>query len=121
MDESLRADIDNELYYYPTLNIKYPKNPGNYIRPGRPYNVLDLDSDSRFQDLGLMDRIFDGNNMYVFRLDGGMEIANNIGHVDIPVMFNDEECCLAYEDYYDGGDDGVVNCNRYDVVDPRTL
>lgn len=121
MDESFRADIDNELYYYPTLNIKYPKIPGNYIKPGKMFNVQELDTEEGFQDLDVMDGLFTNKNIYVFKLDSGDEVAKNIGHVDVPITIRETESYRVFEDYYDDSGDGESYSEIYDIADPRTF
>lgn len=121
MEESFRADIDNELYYYPTLNIKYPKIPGNYIKPGKMFNVQELDTEEGFQDLDVMDGLFTNKNIYVFKLDSGDEVAKNIGHVDVPITIRETESYRVFEDYYDDSGDGESYSEIYDIADPRTF
>jgi hypothetical protein len=51
-------------------------------------------------------------------------ILSSIGRIDIPIMLDDTEYILAYEDYLDIAVDnlkGKRNCDLYDSTDPYVL
>lgn len=94
-EESYRFPVSSDLYYYPTLNVSYPKKAANYVESNTSFAVNGSANTSVMYD------IFDSRNLFVMTLEDTNYIADKIGQVDIPVLYNDVDDVRAYEDYLD--------------------
>ena len=106
-DEELRFDVSSDLYYYPTMNLKYPKSAANAV-----------DSTSNHSsegDLSVLEDIFGENNLFVIDLEDPNAIADKIGKVAIPVMVNDVEDVRVFEDWLDYGEGGLSGIHNYEI------
>ena len=61
-------DISSDMYYYPSVNIKYPYSPGSYL--------ASLGYERELRTGSYYSNIFDGTNFYTFEIDDPVEIAN---------------------------------------------
>jgi len=116
-EETYRFPVSSDLYYYPTLNVSYPKKAANYVESNTSFAVNGSANTSVMYD------IFNSRNLFVMTLEDTKYIADKIGQVDIPILYNDVDDVRAYEDYLDEEEvsPGVsaYNYQRYDVGDPR--
>lgn len=129
-DEELRFDISSDLYYYPTMNLSYPKQAADYLsRNG-------LVGGSTSGQLSVLKSIYNRSNLFVLDVDDPVEIADKIGTVAVPVLLNEVDDIRAYEDwldtetivstYIDGGVEKHISVDiphyqMYDANDPRAL
>lgn len=67
-DEQSIYGIEDDMYYYPSVNIKYPYSPGSYLES--------LGFKDQLRTGSYFSNAFDSSNYYVFRLDDPQEIAN---------------------------------------------
>lgn len=109
-DEELRFSLDNDLYYYPTLNFKYPRTAGQYVDDAR-----------RKQNTSPLDGVFTMDNVYAIQLMDAVAALSDVEQVDIPILYASTECYHAYEDFLAADDSGAPNYEKYDVADPRTF
>lgn len=68
--------------------------------------------------------LFGQGNLFMLDMDDPEALLSRIGRVDIPIMADDAECVMAYEEYMDLADGDLSarrNCDLYDVSDPRVL
>ena len=94
-DEELRFDISSDLYYYPTMNLSYPKQAADYLsRNG-------LVGGSTSGQLSVLKSIYNRSNLFVLDVDDPVEIADKIGTVAVPVLLNEVDDIRAYEDWLD--------------------
>lgn len=129
-DEELRFAVSSDLYYYPTMNLSYPKQAADYVKDGK------LISDSSSGILSVLKSIYDGTNLFVVDLDDPIKIADKLGRVAVPVIVNDIDDVRAYEDWLDTSsfistyiEDGIeTSCSVdlkfseiYDSNDPRAF
>lgn len=107
--EELRFDLSDDAYFYPSLNRKYPKNPGMNAS-------TEMFSTTNASDMEYVKNIFGDRNLFIFNLDSGKDVADSIGNIGMDVDGGDLDDCRVFEDYYD--DDNYL---KYDDVDPRSL
>lgn len=107
-NEEMIYDISSDMYYYPSINIKYPYSPGSYLEQLGFKN--ELRSGSFFSNA------FDDTNYYSFRIDDPAEIADLIGNVSIGIEARDLEIITVFEDYISS--DAL---NKYDYLDTRNF
>lgn len=108
-DEELRFDLSNDAYYYPSLNRKYPKSRAHRVS-------TDMFSSTNTNDLSYVKNIFGDRNLFIFNLDDGNDIADDIGTIDMDVDGGQLDECRVFEDYYDD-----ENYLKYDDDDPQSL
>lgn len=101
-------DISSDMYYYPSVNIKYPYTPGTYLES--------LGFEKGLRTGSYFEKMFDNTNYYTFRIDKPKEVANKIGNVSILIQGKDLEVALAYEDYVISGAEA-----KYDYSDKRNF
>lgn len=106
-DEELRFDVSSDLYYYPTMNLKYPKSAANAIDTANNY--------SSKGDLSVLEDIFGENNLFVMDLEDPNAIADKIGKVAIPVMVNNVEDVRVFEDWLDYGEGDLSSIHNYEI------
>lgn len=102
-DEQDYFKYGDDLYYFPTLNTKYPRTVGNSVYM-KSHNNIALWNNA--------DQIFDDGNLFIFDMVDSKHIADNIGYVDIPIDSNNSNCLKVVEDYVVG---------TYDIEDPSIL
>ena len=91
-DEELRYFvISDDLYYYPSLNRKYPSKPSDYYNENK-FQVNNTENAAKLYD------IFDSSNLFVIQLDDD-SVFKNLGQVDIPIFQNSGESIRVYEDF----------------------
>lgn len=113
LDEDFRYELHHPGYFYPSLNAKFPVTPAQYAARS-----------TTFRENGITDiltDVFGQGNLFMLDMEDPQAVMSSIGRIDIPVRHFDSECILAYEDYTDESDQGIRNCNLYDVSDPRSL
>lgn len=116
VDEEIYFDISSDLYWYPTLNISYPRMAGEYIVMDQSFQRQDS------TDLNILGKIYDNYNMFIIDIDNPYEVLQNIGQVDIPLIYNDVDDVRVYEDYLDSDmANGIPNYEKYDIGDSRLL
>lgn len=93
-DEELKFLISNDLYYYPTMNLAYPKQAGDAVDRGK---ITSRNSAL----LSVLTNIYNEKNLFVVNLLDPVRIADKIGQVAIPILFNDTDDIRAYEDWND--------------------
>jgi len=106
-DEELRFDVSSDLYYYPTMNLKYPKSAANAVESGSNY--------SSKGDLSVLEEIFGEHNLFVIDLEDPDAIADKIGKVAISVMVNDVEDVRVFEDWLDYGEGDLSDSHNYEI------
>ena len=129
-DEELRFAVSSDLYYYPTMNLSYPKQAADYVQAGQ------LVAGSSIGELSVLKSIYDGTNLFVLDLDDPKAIADKLGKIAIPVSINNVDDLRAYEDWLDTSsfistfiEDGVEKTTEiemkfseiYDASDPRAF
>ena len=92
-DEEYRFPVSSDLYYYPTLNLAYPKRMGDFVDGNTSFAMNGAANTSVMYD------IFNDGNLFVMQLEDSKYIANKIGQVDIPILYNDVNDIRAFEDY----------------------
>ena len=91
-DEELRYFvISDDLYYYPSLNRKYPSKPSDYYSENK-FQVNNTENAAKIYD------IFDSSNLFIIQLDDD-SVFKNLGQVDIPIFQNSGESIRVYEDF----------------------
>lgn len=91
-DEELRYFvISDDLYYYPSLNRKYPSKPSDYYNENK-FQVNNTENAAKIYD------IFDSSNLFIIQLDDD-SVFKNLGQVDIPIFQNSGESIRVYEDF----------------------
>ena len=91
-DEDLRYFvISDDLYYYPSLNRKYPSKTSDYYNENK-FQVNNTENAVKLYD------IFDSSNLFIIQLDDD-SVFKNIGQVDIPITQNSGESIRVYEDF----------------------
>lgn len=106
-DEQMIYDISSDLYYYPSVNIKYPYSPGTYLES--------LGYENELRPGSYYSNAFNGQDYYVFRIDDPAKLAAQLGKVSIGIE-GVAEAFIADEDYIETGD-----INKYDYADPRNF
>lgn len=129
-DEELKFSISSDLYYYPTMNLAYPKQAGDIVDRGKLTN-------RNSALLSILTNIYNEKNLFVINLLDPIKIANKIGQVAIPILINDIDDIRAYEDWNDVStivsesldqfgnkielSSELTISQIYDVDDPRSL
>lgn len=106
-DEELRFDVSSDLYYYPTLNLKYPKSIVNYVDTNSGYSSKGA--------LSVLDELFGERNLFILNLEDPKEIADKIGKIAIPITMNDTEDIRVYEDWLDYGEGDLSDLHNYEI------
>ena len=115
-DEDFRYELDHPGYFYPTVNAKFPMNPAQY--------AMQMTS---FKDNAASDMLvglFGQNNLFLLDMEDPAATLGNMGRIDIPILLDDQEYVLAYEEYMDyakGELSSRRKCDLYDVSDPQVL
>lgn len=114
-DEELHFAVSSDLYYFPSLNVSYPKSAVDCItRMGI--------TKQEEADLGYLQTLFNKHNLFVVTLDRADDVAKNIGSVDIPILLDNTNDIRMYEDWLD--DDlstGLPNSQTIGITDPRAM
>ena len=114
-DEELHFAVSSDLYYFPSLNVSYPKSAVDCItRTGV--------TKKEGADLGYLQSLFNTHNLFVMTLDRANDVAKNIGSVDIPILLDNTNDIRVYEDWLD--DDlstGLPNSQTIGITDPRVM
>ena len=92
-DEELRFAVSSDLYYYPTMNLSYPKQAADYVQYGK------MIAKSTSGELSILKSLFDESNLFIVDLDDPKRISDKIGNVAIPVMINNVDDARAFEDW----------------------
>jgi hypothetical protein len=92
-DEELRFALSSDLYYYPTMNLSYPKQAADYVSYGK------MVSKGTSGELSVLKKLFDVTNLFVVDLDDPKRIADKIGNVAIPAIINNVDDARAFEDW----------------------
>ena len=91
-DEELRYFVlSDDLYYYPSLNRKYPAKPGDYYNENK-FHVSNTENAAKLYD------IFDQTNLFIIQLDDE-SIFKNLGIIDIPIERDSGDSIRVYEDF----------------------
>ena len=106
-DEELRFDVSSDLYYYPTMNLKYPKNIAGQIASNLNY--------SSNGNLSVLEEVFGEHNLFILDLEDPNAIADKIGKVSIPTLVNDIEDVRVFEDWLDYGTDNLSDLHNYEI------
>lgn len=115
-DEELRFAVSSDLYYYPTMNLSYPKQAADYL------NVNGVIGGSTSGALSVLKSIFNERNLFVLDVDDPKKIADKIGRVAVPVLLNEVEDARAYEDWLSVDEaTGLAPADEYDASDPRAF
>lgn len=102
--------ISSLSYYFPTLNTKYPYTTGQLIaQHAKAIGALNEDESSTYD-------IFDDSNVYIINLEETKDIIDDIGDIDIPRMYNPNDCIIAFEEYL-----GYNYNTRVDYYDARAV
>lgn len=115
VDEEIYFDISSDLYWYPTLNISYPRTAADYIAHNSTFQNTDA------TDLNILSGIYNDYNMFIIDVDDPNELVQNIGQVDIPLMFDDSDDIRVFEDFLDIDEQGIPNYEKFDNGDSRLL
>ena len=113
-DDHFRFDSDN--YYFPTLNVKYPKVIGDFVTSPS----CQLEKAARTTDLS---NTFDDNNLFILDLTDP-QISSEFGRVEIEMQHADDESLDGFEEMteFDGTDFTISSFfNKYDVNDSRSM
>ena len=112
--------FDSENYYYPTLNVKYPKTMGDFITS----TSCQLEQAARTMDLS---NTFDDGNLFVFDLVDPA-VSADFGRVEIEMAYDGVGEMEGFEEMTEfANSDGEVTAtisgffNRYDAYDARSL
>lgn len=113
-EETYRFPTSSDMYYYPTLNVSYPKVPAQFVESNTLFDTGSM------ADVSAMHGMFDESNIFVVTLEDANYIADRVGQVDIPKTYAETDDIRAYEDYLDYDEEaGLYNYEKYDVGDPR--
>lgn len=114
-DETDIFDFDNENYYFPTLNTKYPKSNGEAA-----YNIIS--NTSKVNNAALSD-IFDDDNKFIMDMYDRYDISKMMTTVDIPVNVENDDGLMIFEKYTEFTDDYCLSDDflKYSPDDSRTL
>ena len=115
VDEEIYFDISSDLYWYPTLNISYPRTPADYIATNSTFQNNDA------TDLNILSGIYNDYNMFIVDVDDPNKLVENIGQVDIPVIYDDTDDIRVFEDFLSTDENGIPNYSKYDNGDSRIL
>jgi len=109
-------DFNNNHYYYPTLNVKYPKTAGDFV--SSPSCLFENQAKEN-----LLSGIFGENNLYILDLADPSQIVSRLGRVEIPVAYDDADCfrCFESETVFEDGSCVSDMYHNYDVEDSRTM
>lgn len=106
-DEELRFDVSSDLYYYPTMNLKYPKSAANYVDANSDYSSKGT--------LSVLDELFGERNLFILNLEDPEQIADKIGKVAVPIIMNDTEDIRVHEDWLDYGEGDLSDLHNYEI------
>ena len=103
------------MYFYPTVNCKFPMHPAEYAAHSTTFREN--------MAINPLAGLFGPRNLFILDLEDPVSVKQRMGHVDIPVTDDESECVIAVEDYLDDapGGSGLHNCDLYDTSDPRVL
>ena len=93
-DEELRFLVSDDNYYFPTINIKYPKRKGDFVES-------DLFPIKDAKDILTIDRVFNNDEIYYIEMDDARDILRNIGRFVVEMKQNLNGCILVTEDFLD--------------------
>lgn len=112
--EETNFDINNINYYFPTLNIKYPRSSGNFVADADYFKIKDYND---------INSIFDNDQLFVIDLFNNDNIINNIGKIEIPMQMDDVECYRIYEKYTEFEDGSTISdeYDKYSTYDCRSM
>lgn len=114
-DEELHFAVSSDLYYFPSLNVSYPKTAADCI------SRMGITKQGE-ADLGYFQDIFNDHNLFVIALDSADDVAKSIGKVDIPVILDNSNDIRMYEDWLDDDlSSGLQNSQMVGITDPRAL
>ena len=68
--------------------------------------------------------LFGQNNLFLLDMEDPAVTLGNMGRIDIPILLDDQEYVLAYEEYMDYAEGELSSrrkCDLYDVSDPQVL
>jgi len=72
-DEELRFYLSSDLYYYPSLNIEYPRTPAQYIIADKAFTT------NISNGLSVLEGVFNDYNEFIIECDDSKQIIEKIG------------------------------------------
>lgn len=114
-DEEFRYELSSSMYFYPTLNRKYPFTPAQYMS-----DSISISKNS----VKNLSAVFGHDNTFIFDMEDVGQIKSQIGVIDIPMVDEDADYLKGREDYLDEiSVDGKIrhNSDLYDTYDPQSL
>lgn len=113
--EEEQFGIENDNYYFPTLNYKYPKTAGDYITNS---------SKCKFNNKDSLSSLFKDDNLFIMNLANTSEISSSMKFVEIPVEKTVDDFVLCYEYDTEAFSDGTTVSDyigEYDTEDTRMV
>ncbi len=105
-DEELRFDVSSDLYYYPTMNLKYPKQAADFVNSNTIYSLAG--------NLDVLKELFDESNLFILDIDDPDAVADKIGKVAVPIILNDVDDIRVFEDWNDANEE-LTALKNYEV------
>lgn len=107
-DEELYFNNKDPNFYYPTINLKYPKRFGSYIAE----NAMTMN----FSDNINITSLFQDNELFIINAVNPREILKGLGNVRVDVSSLAEDYYIVEEDFYNSETN-----NRYSHNDARFI
>jgi hypothetical protein len=106
-DEELHFDISSSNYFYPTMNLKYPKTYGMYVNENCTFVKTDDDINVK--------NIFNDNELFIMDIPDHDELISEIGKIKIPLAVYNNDFILINEEFFN---DSIP---KYTTDDARIL
>lgn len=91
-DEELTFSISDDNFYYPTVNLKYPKSLADYVQSRGLASNMPEDID--------ITNVFKEDELYVIDIPNPEELVSSIGLINMTVSANNAGCILVSEDMF---------------------
>lgn len=111
--------FDSENYYFPSLNVKYPKVLGEFITSPS----CQLEKAARIVDLS---NVFTDRNLFILDLYD-YDVSSNFGRVEIELLLDDPDSLEGFEKYTEfiNTDESISTIsddfNKFDPYDARSM
>lgn len=114
IDEDEFWPLSSRSYYYPVLNIKYPKVLADYVNDMNPYKTL-------FNMTSSFVRVLTDQNTFILDLVAPDDVKDKLTDIQIPILRTSDEGYLVYEDFLEKDENGFYNYKKYAANDVRNL
>ena len=71
--------------------------------------------------MNILSGIYNDYNMFIVDVDDPNKLVENIGQVDIPLIYDDTDDIRVFEDFLSTDENGIPNYSKYDNGDSRIL